>query len=115
MNPHPLVTAVASLSRTATEDFTVADMLRALSEAATTAPDVDGAGVLRRLDGRNVFVHSSGSYAIGLRPLERLKEALQAGPLTARSQPCIRAVPDADPGRHGIRTGWSRIFDGYEW
>lgn len=80
MNAQLLVTAMASLSRTATEDFTVAEILRALSEAATVALRVDGAGVMRHLNGRNAFEHSSGAYAIGVQPLERLQEVLQAGP-----------------------------------
>lgn len=87
MNAQQMVVAVASLARTATQDFTVPEMLRALSEAATAALHVEAAGVMRHVDGRNVFEHSSGALASGVRPLEQLQEALQAGP-------CADAIVD---------------------
>lgn len=80
MDAAHLMTAMATLSRTATEDFAVQELLRVLSEAAVAALHVDGAGVMMRRDGRNVFVHAAGTYGRDLQPLERLQEALQAGP-----------------------------------
>ena len=71
---------MATLSRTATGDFAVTQMLRALSEAAVVALRVDGAGVMLRRDGRNVFVHAVGTGGVDVQPLERLQEALQSGP-----------------------------------
>ena len=80
MDSELLVSAIARLSRTATEDFAVPEMLRALSEAATSALPGDGAGVMIRENGRNVFVHATGSGSVDVSSLERLQEALQSGP-----------------------------------
>ncbi len=74
------MTAMASLSQTATEDFVVADMLQAPCEAAATALPVDGVGVMLCRDGRNVFGHAAGAGEADVQFLERLQEALQTGP-----------------------------------
>ena len=71
---------MASLAQAATEDFSLTEMLGALCEAAATALPVDGAGVMIRRNGRNEFVHAAGTYVRDVQPLERLQEALQAGP-----------------------------------
>ncbi len=75
-----LVTAMAALSRIATGDFAVLEMLRGLCEATAAALRVDGVGVMVHQDERNVFVHAGGTRATDVLPLERLQEALQAGP-----------------------------------
>ena len=46
MNADALMTALASLSRAATDEFAVKDMLWRLCDAAAAAMDVTGAGVM---------------------------------------------------------------------
>ncbi len=77
MDARLLVTAMAELSRTATGDFAMEHMLTSLCEVAAEAVDVDGAGVMIRREGRNLFVHASTPI---VQPVELLQQALLQGP-----------------------------------
>ena len=79
MDAQALFTAMAALSRAATGDFSVEDMLRTLCHAAADVLDVDGAGVMVHQDGRNRLVHISDPV---VQPVELMQELLQAGPCT---------------------------------
>ena len=77
MDAHRLVAAVAGLSRAATSDFAVEEMLRTLCGTATDVLDVDGAGVMVQQDGCSRLVHVTDPL---VQPVERLQELLQVGP-----------------------------------
>ncbi len=91
-----LVQALARLSKAATADFAVDDMLRELCEVAGTALAVDGVGVMgtdgdlvRRPRGR--YVHSD-QVAV---TVEKLQEALQQGPCReAMDAGAVVVIPD---------------------
>ena len=80
MDAAALLAAVADMSRGATQDFAVPQLLRQLCEAAARVLPVDGAGVMSRSPERTVFVHAAGAASSHIAPLERLQEAMQAGP-----------------------------------
>ena len=90
MDASLLVSAMATLSRTATEDFSAAELLASLCRVAAEALDVDGAGVMiRSAEGRNLFVHASCER---VQPVERLQETLQQGPCAdsmTRQEPVV--------------------------
>ena len=68
---------MADLSKAATGDFAVEQMLRSLCDVAADALDVDGAGVMIRENGLNRFIHAT---LADVEPLEMLQEVLQQGP-----------------------------------
>jgi diguanylate cyclase (GGDEF)-like protein len=72
-----LAWAVGELAEMSTAEFDVDEMLRRLCEVAAHSLEVDGVGVMKRLDGDTKFVHVSDPQ---LADLERLQEVLQAGP-----------------------------------
>ncbi len=89
MDSDALVAAMAQLSRAATDDFAVEEMLRSLCDAAAEALAVDGAGVMITEFGRNRFVHATSA---DVEPLELLQELLQCGPCAdslARQAPVV--------------------------
>ena len=77
MNAEALMQALASLSRAATGEFAVEDMLWQLCDAAAQAMDVAGAGVMVVDGGGLKFVHADG---MDVDRVERLQEMLQEGP-----------------------------------
>lgn len=73
-----LLTAVAALSRTATGQFAVPDLLRRLVDLAAEHLDVDGAGVMiTERSGGLGYVHASHE---AVDRVERLQELMQQGP-----------------------------------
>ena len=77
MDAQRLVGAMAGLSRAATGEFSIDEMLRALCAVAADVLAVDGAGVMVRQDGRNRLVHVTDPI---VQPFALLQELLQAGP-----------------------------------
>jgi diguanylate cyclase (GGDEF)-like protein len=75
-----LVNAVAQLARTATEEFSPEDLLRALCEVAASTMPVDGAGVMITEGGRVRYVHGDSAT---IREIEQLQDMLQEGPCTS--------------------------------
>lgn len=69
--------AVGRLAQFATTDFDVQHILAQLCEAAASALDVDGVGVMAVDRGRTRFIRANNPDT---EPLERLQEALQTGP-----------------------------------
>ena len=102
MDAQVLVTAMAGLSRAATGDFCVEDMLRTLCGVAADVLGVDGAGVMVRQAERNHLVHVTDAL---VQPVEVLQELLQVGPCedSLRLQQTIAIadlhadVPELDP------------------
>ncbi len=72
-----LTQAVGALSVVATQDFAVDELLSRLCEVAVDALEVDGAGVMDFKNNRSRFVKASTPQ---ITSVERLQEALQAGP-----------------------------------
>lgn len=72
-----LIAALGRLAKFATTDFDSQHLLSQLCEAAASALDVDGVGVMAVDLGRTRFIRASHPDA---ETLERLQEALQTGP-----------------------------------
>nr|MBA2559445.1 sensor domain-containing phosphodiesterase [Propionibacteriales bacterium] len=87
MNSNHLMTAVAELSRAATGDFAIDDMLRNLCEVAANALAVDAVGVMVAEGTKVRFVHARPS---GVIHVERMQEVLQAGP-------CALSIDSGEP------------------
>ena len=100
MNAELLVSAMATMSRTATEEFSAEELLAALCEVATGSLGVDGAGVmLTGEDGLNHFIHASSAV---YQPVEMLQDALQKGP-------CADSLVSQEPvviGDLSVGTAW---------
>jgi diguanylate cyclase (GGDEF)-like protein len=89
MDATALVTALAQLSRSVTDDFSPEELLRSLCEVAARALPVDGAGVMLYRDDRTIFVHATGEQVT---PVEQLQEEKQAGP-------CLDSMEAKSPTR----------------
>ena len=77
MPPTDLATAVADLARTASQHFTIDEMLRQMCWTSVQALGADGAGVMI-VDGKKLrFVHANPARIVDV---ERLQEVLQRGP-----------------------------------
>ena len=77
MSAADIVLALAELAETATEDFTVDDLLHELCAVAARALDVDGAGVMIAEGDSIRFIHASPERVVDV---ETLQEVLQRGP-----------------------------------
>ncbi len=105
-----LVAAVAALSRIATGQFHVNDLLRHVTNLAARHLSADGAGMMIAERTGLSFVHGS---AAGIERVERLQELMQRGPCQDSMQQ-LREVAVADLADPGLPTEWESYRQGAE-
>jgi diguanylate cyclase (GGDEF)-like protein len=98
MNADALMVALAALSRAATDEFAVKDMLWRLCDVAAEAMDVSGAGVMMADGGELRFVHADSA---DIDRVERLQEILQRGPCRDAARSRQEVVVDLSDGGDG--------------
>ncbi|HZG96737.1 MAG TPA: EAL domain-containing protein [Nocardioidaceae bacterium] len=98
-----LIKAVADLSRTATGQFAVNDLLRHLVDLAADHLSADGAGVMVADGACLMFVHGSST---GIGAVERLQELMQHGPCQEAMRD-LREVTVGDLADPSLPSEWA--------